>query len=277
MCLLYQGKYEFSWRCNYARELSYAAQYQQAKEQIILASSSSSSKVDSLQLYYTTAELYYEMENYQIAVENYERAININPNYSEAKFKLSLVYLRKENFSKGWKNYEGRMKINRADVNQKSMLTLNQWNGEKFKGTLYVRGEQGVGDQILHSSMIADLYRIHSDICLVIDDRLVSMFNRSFKKIKIVGYSKDLKFGQDDKHILIGSLGKILRKSFNDFQEKPLPYIIPDQKKCDEYKKILLQNKKIKVNAREPLKLRPWVSPRLCYVSGPTAIISGHI
>ena len=69
-----KGIYEFGWRCSYARKLSYAAQYERAKEQIKLVSSSASSKVDSLQLYYTTAELFYEMENYQIAVENYERA-----------------------------------------------------------------------------------------------------------------------------------------------------------------------------------------------------------
>jgi len=197
--------------------------------------------------FYNLAWIQTQLREYDSAIGNYKRAISIKPDYSEAKYKLSLIYLSKENFSEGWKNFEARIKIKEANVNQKVMLTLNQWNGEKFDGTLYVHGEQGVGDQILHSSLLADLYKRHSDICLIIDDRLVSLFRRSFKTIMIVGYKTNLKFGMDDKHILVGSLGKILRKSINNFKEKPPAFIIPDQAKLDEYKKILSQNNKIKV------------------------------
>ena len=93
----YEGIYEFGWRCSYARKLSYAAQYERAKEQIKLVSSNSSSKVDSLKLYYTIGELYYEMEDYQIAAENYERAVSYftedyNWLYKQILYSLSNSY-----------------------------------------------------------------------------------------------------------------------------------------------------------------------------------------
>ena len=91
--LLYEGKHEFTWRCSYARKLSYAAQYQRAKEQIELASTSISSTVDSLGLYYTIGELYYEMEDYQIAAENYEMAISYFTEDYNLLYKPILYYL----------------------------------------------------------------------------------------------------------------------------------------------------------------------------------------
>ena len=36
-----------------------------------------------------------------------------------------------------------------------------KWNGEKFDGKLFVYGEQGVGDEILFSSILSDLSKEH--------------------------------------------------------------------------------------------------------------------
>ena len=127
------------------------------------------------------------------------------------------------------------------------MLYLNQWDGNKFDGILYVHGEQGVGDQIIYSSMVADLYNIHKNICLIIDSRFVSLFKRSFKKIKIIEEEKNIKYNIKDCHILLGSLGKLLRKSINNFSKQPMPYIIPDLIRTNKYKKIFSRNNKIKV------------------------------
>ena len=197
--------------------------------------------------YYNLAWTQTKLYDYDRAIKNYKKAINIRPNYPQAQFKQSLILLVRENFLEGWKNYEGRVKIEEADINQKKILNLKQWNGKKFDGTLYVYGEQGVGDQILHSSMISDLYKIHPNICLIVDSRFISLFERSFKMIKIVGEEKNIKYNVNDYHILFGSLGKFLRKSINNFKAEPKPYIIPDRLRIDKYKKLFSQNNKIKV------------------------------
>ena len=58
----------------------------------------------------------------------------------------------------------------------KNILKLQQWNGKKFKGNLIVYGEQGIGDQILFSSMLPDLSIKHSDVILSVDKRLINLF-----------------------------------------------------------------------------------------------------
>ena len=73
------------------------------------------------------------------------------------------------------------------------------------------------------------------------------MFKRSFKKIKIIEEEKNIKYNIKDCHILLGSLGKFLRKSINDFSNQPMPYIIPDLIRTNKYKKIFSRNNKIKV------------------------------
>ena len=102
---------------------------------------------------------------------------------------MARLNLATENFSDGWKDYEKRHNQNNIPQRIKNVLNFRQWNGKKFDGTLYVHGEQGIGDLILHSSMILDLYKIQNKICLSVDDRLVSLFRRSFKKINVVGYN----------------------------------------------------------------------------------------
>ena len=139
------------------------------------------------------------------------------------------------------------LELKKLIIIKKRISNLNQWRGEKFDGILYVHGEQGVGDQILYSSMIADLYKIHNNICIMIDSRMVNLFKRSFKKIKFISEEKNIKYNIKDKHILFGSLGKFFRNSLDDFKQDQKSWLIPDEKRVAEFKKYFSQSKKVKV------------------------------
>ena len=58
---------------------------------------------------------------------------------------------------------------------------------------------------------------------------------------------KRLIINNNDKHILLASLGKILRKSLKDFAESPKPFIIPNSKIFLQYRNLLSSLKKIKI------------------------------
>ena len=47
-----------------------------------------------------------------------------------------------------------------------------RWNGGRVDGPLLVWGEQGLGDEILHASMIAGRDRAHRPIVLEVEPRL---------------------------------------------------------------------------------------------------------
>lgn len=208
---------------------------------------------NTAKFFYNLAVVQSKLKKYDSAIENYKQSIEINPNYSSANYNLSRMYLAVENFKEGWPMYY-QQRLNWYEKIEKkpwyiervkNFLNLNFWDGEKFKGKLFVYGEQGIGDQILHSSMIPDLYKKHSDISLSVDDRLISLFKRSFKYINIHSYGKEIDTSTNDRHIPLLSLGPFLRKSINDF--KPSPYIIPCRDKVSYFKKILPQNNKIKI------------------------------
>ena len=91
-------------------------------------------------------------------------------------------------FHQGWKEYEWRLKCSNFSSENRN-FPQPYWDGIYLNGkSVLIWAEQGIGDEILHSSMINDLYKIHNKISLIVDPRLVELFQRSFKKIKSAFY-----------------------------------------------------------------------------------------
>ena len=68
------------------------------------------------------------------------------------------------------------------------------WNGKKFDGTLVVHGEQGIGDEILYSSMFPDLVNYHDNLIITTDSRLIPIMQRSFPKVNFINrYNNEVK------------------------------------------------------------------------------------
>ena len=202
--------------------------------------------------YYHIAWIKKDFGKYYPAIANYKKALSISSDYTSAKYNLARLHLATENFIEGWPDYEMRHDSDKVPQRVKNILKLKQWNGKPFDGTLFVHGEQGVGDLIIHSSMIADLYKIQPNICLTVDERMLGLFQRSFKDIEIKGYSahldyKEFGYKSKDHHIPLASLGSFLRQSINGFPKQPEAYITPDPERVKCFKSLLPQNQKLKI------------------------------
>ena len=197
--------------------------------------------------YYHLAWIKKDLGNYYSAIDNYKKALSISNDYASAKYNLARLNLSTENFSEGWRDYEMRHDSDKVPQRVKNILKLKQWDGKPLDGTLFVHGEQGVGDLIIHSSIIADLRKIQPDICLTVDERMLSLFQRSFKDIDVRGYNSNLNYADNDRHIPLASLGSFLRTSIDDFPKQPEAYIVPDPEKVEHFKHALSQHKKIKI------------------------------
>lgn len=60
------------------------------------------------------------------------------------------------------------------------------WDGKRFDGTLLVAGEQGLGEEILASSMFPDLVAMGQRTIVECDPRLLPIFARSFPQLEFV-------------------------------------------------------------------------------------------
>lgn len=116
----------------------------------------------------------------QAAIKSYDSAIKINPKNVDARYNKSLLLLNLESFKKGWPAYGYRWKKSKLD----SVPTLSSWPKWHLgdQGRVLVWGEQGIGDEIMFSSLIPDLHAACSHLIVKADKRLIPILSRSFPK-----------------------------------------------------------------------------------------------
>ena len=139
------------------------------------------------------------------AIQAYKKAITIDPDYVDAYYNLSFALLGSRDFKQGFELQEWRWKTSekRGQFLQSSKPF---WGGEKNK-TVYVWGEQGIGDEIMFASMLPELYEECANLIVKCDSRLIPIFQRSFPS-GIEYYGRDAAVSEDsyDFHIPMGSL-----------------------------------------------------------------------
>jgi Flp pilus assembly protein TadD len=121
----------------------------------------------------------------------FEQALTALPDDPGIRFGYALVLLRSGEFAKGWRHYESRWRTGPAPQAIERAFTQPRWKGESLEGkTLLVCCEQGLGDELMFSSVLPDILR-ESDHCIVeCDARLASLFRRSFPTATVFGVDR---------------------------------------------------------------------------------------
>ena len=99
--------------------------------------------------------------------------------------------LRAGEFAKGWDYYEYRWLDDSSNRALQRRIEQPKWNGEPLKGTaLLIVSEQGLGDEIMFSSIFKEFIQ-ETDHCIIeCDERLQPLFSRSFPTATIVGVDR---------------------------------------------------------------------------------------
>jgi tetratricopeptide (TPR) repeat protein len=211
---------------------------------------------DSFSEYWNTLGLlYYHKQDFFEAEKNFSKSIDLDSNNFKAIFNLGVLYIRLGKYKQGWLSRE------KARMNDlfKSAIKDKFWDGKKIKGTLLIRREQGVGDEISFISMFYDIRNFADNFILQIDNRIIGLVQRFCNKIKfnnvkfIPWYPKnneknDLIEGVNfQKDILLGSLGCFIRSDQSFFLKSYNPYLEADFSKRTNFRKHLNKNKKVKI------------------------------
>jgi tetratricopeptide (TPR) repeat protein len=90
------------------------------------------------------------------AVSACDRALDLDPDYADAHMARSIAQLLAGNWSEAWPEYDWRWRT-KAFVDNYPQPNIPRWRGEALPmgGRLWVRGEQGFGDQIQFARYIA--------------------------------------------------------------------------------------------------------------------------
>lgn len=168
-------------------------------------------------LLYLNLGINYKNQNNDIdALKCFNTCINLNKNFSKAYLYKSLIHLSKSNFKEGWKNYEYRWHIQNKNILSKLPL----WEpNQNFKSVL-IWGEQGLGEQILFSSIIKDLEKEIQKLTMVVNHKLKEIFQISFPHHEVYAFDENWDSNSYDCQIPFGSLPYHFRNSDTDFSDR---------------------------------------------------------
>ncbi len=159
----------------------------------------------------------------------YNKAISLNPKDYDLKLSFSYLLLFYKKFQLAWELFDSRLlvpriqKMNKTYQNVKEKLTNNQ--SLNTSDNILIIREQGIGDEILFSSMYRDLLEKFPNVKIETDPRLKIIFKRSFKKdifYSLGHFSNNPNNIQSfDKVLYAGSLTKFFRKNRKKFNGSP--------------------------------------------------------
>lgn len=191
--------------------------------------------------WFNLSALYCEKNNIEMAVKSLEKCLEISPASYEARYSLGNMLLYKKEFEKGWLLYEDRWKIRKFN-SENLGSEIKKWDGGDIKGRLLIWHEQGLGDQILYSSILNELQNFNEKITVCVDERLIPIFKRSFKKFEFCE-KNNLKKESYTEQISLASLGIYYRKNIGDFEKIKKEYLLAEEIKKNRYRNIIYKKK----------------------------------
>jgi tetratricopeptide (TPR) repeat protein len=191
---------------------------------------------------YNRGRVLEELQRSEEALACFDRAIALKPDYYQVYVDRALTKLQLGRFPEGWDDYENRwlspkfragsrwnvppeglaLRVSRDDLRDKCVLVV---------------AEQGVGDEIMFSSLIPDLMRDTPNVVLECDRRLMALFGRSFPGLGFIEREERPAWRAADYDLCLplASLGRLYRNSPANFPERD-SYLVPESTIASRWK-----------------------------------------
>jgi tetratricopeptide (TPR) repeat protein len=191
------------------------------------------------------ARLFLASKEFELALKDYDHILEICTNSNEADDAITnkaFINLAINKFKEGWELYESRYHIKNTFFSPKPKLI--DFNVKNKK--IFIWAEQGIGDQILYSSLLCDAFKTQNYFYVSLDPRLIPLYKRSFAHldhVTFISMHEKLQESKYDFHLPIGSLGKFFRNSLKDFNSHPNAYLKADKLQVNALRSKIKKNK----------------------------------
>ena len=168
-------------------------------------------KPDYAEAHYNRGNVLGDLKRYEEALGSYDQALILRPDYAEARHNKALLLLGRGRFREGFELYPARWQT-AAFVGGTFRGKVPRWDGRTQQGQLLLWGEQGVGDEIFHASLLPLVPQDGIRITVAADKRLHAIFRRSFPYASVID-SSTLAMQKDADYTAqapVGDLGGIL-------------------------------------------------------------------
>ncbi len=166
-----------------------------------------------------------ELHREEEGLASFQQAAMLAPHHPVVLFNLGINELRLGQLRPGWENYERRW-FNPGFEQTQRKYSLPCWGGEAVDGSLLVSGEQGLGEQIMHASMLADVTARTPQVTVEVEPRLIPLIARSLPNVNVVAREEGRLYdGPAVAQINMGSLGRLFRPDWASFPIRPDGYL----------------------------------------------------
>lgn len=176
------------------------------------------------------------------AISHFDEALLTTPGDDVILLSRTVARLSAGDFSHGWSDYETRW-LSKLAI--KRPFSYPIWNGSSLtQRKILIYGEQGLGDEIMFASCLADIIPKARHCIIECHPKLEKIFQRSLPSVAV--YKRETnesptwvnEVGKIDFQIAIGSLPKYLRLDWSDFPNHS-GYLYPDPERAAYWKKYL--------------------------------------
>ena len=162
------------------------------------------------------------------ARRHYGRALELAPASNEAQYGLAMVDLREQRFDAGWRGFERRFDTAPPQSTRRGPPLPQFVPVAGQRPRVAVWREQGIGDQVLYSTLVPEL---HADARPVVevDARLLGAYRRSIADVEFVaGDATGAAFASCRAQLGIGSLALMYRRDRASFARQPAQLLRAD-------------------------------------------------
>jgi tetratricopeptide (TPR) repeat protein len=164
-----------------------------------------------------------EMESLEEARALYARAGEMRPGFADAEYGLAQIALREHRFAEGWDGYERRFDTH-PPLAAPRALPMPRLGPDTLARARRVAlwSEQGLGDQILFTTLLPELERLGIRAVVEVDARLVGLYRRALPFFEFTTREESARaFAECDFHLPMGSLPRLFRRSLASFAAQP--------------------------------------------------------
>ena len=164
---------------------------------------------------------------YDEAIVSLKIAVDLDNNNYEAHYNLAISLFNKLDYKIGWKEYEWRWHL--SNMKFRKFVTFKpKWSGTKKPGNLLIWNEQGIGEQILFSSVFNRLQYYPQTIYIYIDKKLKSIYERSFPNFIFIDSMQEAMSIDFDEHCSFGDVASLFINKAEDINANLFPYLFVD-------------------------------------------------
>ena len=174
------------------------------------------------------------------AIELYRAAMAADPRNARAEYNLGIALVSRFEFARGWAHCERRYETIPPVTVPRPFAVPRLERAAGRPRHLAVWREQGVGDQILYSTLLPELSGRADRFTVEVDARLVPAYRRAHPQWDVVPPEEsDRAFAGCDAHVPLGSLPQLLRPTLESFAAQPAAILAPDPARVAIYRERL--------------------------------------